>query len=528
MALTKQQHQQLYSVLSKVNAAIEAEQTTQAMRKLEELNAKYPNQPMILTLLGKANSKMGRHAEAIESYEKTVKLDNKNADTRFQLALALQKGGRYDESLIEYERALYYDPNHFLALRHKCSVLTDLDRNEEALKAWNALRKSFRGQEADRTMRLAIAISGARLAPKVIDPKESIADLKQYVEDESCEESMRIAGYWQLGRLCDHLKEYDDAFAYWKKSKELNKKQWVPQAHSKRIDQLIACWTDNADIPSSNIDGSRLIFIVGMMRSGTSLTEQMIAQVQSVTPGGEMNAISRQISPIEPNTKEFVPYTRPLPYTKRLYTQSTIEKMSKAAMRMYDQVARNGFITDKQPFNYANVPLIAHMFPGCKIIHCVRDPMDCCLSNYTQAFSRPHPQTHDLYWIGRYFRDYQRLMQAWHTLPEVDMIDLHYEKLVADPEAESKRVMDFLGLEWTPDILDFHKSSRTVSTASRDQVRKPVYTSSVQKYKPYEHHLDELKRGLGIDEPMSADSLSHTKPPSSLLPRKPGGGKFSE
>ena len=499
MALNPQRAKQLHAVLTKINAAIEAEQTTPALKKLEELNTKYPNEPMILTLLGKVNSKMGRHAEAIEAFGKAVKADTKNADTRFQFALALQKGGRYDESLVEYERALYYNPDHLLALRHKCSVLTDLDRNKEAFKAWKNLCKSAQKKDIDQSMRLAIAISGARLAPKVIEPETSIADLKQYVEDESCEKGMRIAGYWQLGRLCDHLKEYDDAFAYWKKSKELDKKQWVPDDHSKRIDQLIACWTDHADIPFAQTDGSHLIFIVGMMRSGTSLTEQMLAQVQTITPGGEMNAISRQISPIEPNTKAFVPYTRPFPYTKRLYTQPTIEKMSKAAKRMYDQVARSGFITDKQPFNYANVPLIAHMFPGCKIIHCVRDPMDCCLSNYTQAFSRPHPHTHDLYWLGQYCRDYERLMQAWHTLPEIEMIDLHYEKLVADPEAESKRVMDFLGLAWTPDILDFHKSSRTVTTASRDQVRKPVYTSSVQKYKRYEHHLGELKRGLGIE-----------------------------
>ncbi len=498
MALNPQRAKQLYAVLTKINTAIEAEQTTSALKKLEELNTKYPNEPMILTLLGKVNSKMGRHAEAIESFEKAVKADAKNADTRFQLALALQKGGRYDEALVEYERALYYNPNHFLALRHKCSVLTDLDRNEEALKTWKTLCKSSQGQSTDPSIQLAIAISGARLAPKVIDPKESIANLQRYVENESCEKSMRIAGYWQLGRLCDHLKAHDDAFAYWKKSKELNKKQWVPQDHSKRIDQLITCWTSNANIPFSSTDGSRLIFIVGMMRSGTSLTEQMIAQTQGVTPGGEMNAISRQIAPIEPNTKEFVPYTRPLPYTKRLYTKPIIEKMAQTAMQMYNQVARDGRITDKQPFNYAYVPLIAHMFPGCKIIHCVRNPMDCCLSNYTQAFSRPHPQTHDLYWIGRYYRDYERLMQAWHTLPEVDMINLHYEELVTDPETQSKRVMEFLGLEWNQNILDFHKSPRTVSTASRDQVRKPVYTSSVQKYKNYEHHLDQLKCGLGI------------------------------
>jgi len=236
-----------------------------------------------------------------------------------------------------------------------------------------------------------------------------------------------------------------------------------------------------------------------MMRSGTSLTEQMLAQIEHITPGGEMNAISRQVSSVESGKDVTIPHSRPYPYTRTLYTKPTLEKMSKAAMPMFNKIAQKGRVTDKQPFNYAYVPLIAHMFPGAKFIHCRRDPMDCCLSNFTQAFSRPHVQTHDLYWIGRYFTDYDRLMAAWHTLPEVDMIDLHYEEMVADPETQSKRITTFLGLDWTPDILDFHKSSRTVTTASRDQVRKPVYTSSVKKYKRYEHHLDELKRGLGIE-----------------------------
>jgi hypothetical protein len=136
------------------------------------------------------------------------------------------------------------------------------------------------------------------------------------------------------------------------------------------------------------------------------------------------------------------------------------------------------------------------MFPGAKIISCLRDPLDCCLSNFTQAFARLHPQTHELYYLGRYYADYERTMKAWREIPEVDMIDLQYEELVSDPETQSKRVMEFLGREWTDDILEFHKSKRTVNTASRDQVRKPMYTSSVKKYLPYEHLLDDLKRGI--------------------------------
>lgn len=499
MALNQNIQTKLRQVLVKINGAIESGNTSPALKKLEELNTNYPKQLMILSLLGKVNTKMGRHQEAIESFQSAVQINSKDSHARFQLAIALQSGGRYEDALVEFERALYHTPNHFLSLRHKCSVLTDLNRIDDAHKAWKKLCKQTQGQSLKPSQHLAIAVSGARLSPKVIDAQDSINNLQEYVNNESCDHSLRVAGTWQLARLHDSLGKHDDAFKLWKQCKELDKGQWDPDEHSDRISKLIECWTENINIPSSSFDGSKLIFIVGMMRSGTSLIEQMLAQVEDITPGGEMNAISRQVSATEPKSPPISPYARPYPYTPHAYTQQAIQSMADNAMAMYSTVARTGTITDKQPFNYAMVPLIARMFPGCKFIHSVREPMDCLLSNFTQAFSHLHMHTHDLYWLGRYHQDYQRAMDAWKTLPEISMIDLHYEKLVTDPASESKRVLDFLGFEWDESILQFHSSERTIQTASRDQVRKPMYTSSVAKYKKFEHHLDDLKRGLGIE-----------------------------
>jgi len=496
MKLNPQQHRKLFDLLSQVNDAINAGNFAAPLRKLDELNAKFPRNHMVLMLMGKANGKRGRHPEAIAWYKKALDCNPKNADARFEYAHALQVGGRFDEALLEYERALYHNPKHFPSMRHKCSVLTDLNKLSEAHAVWESLMDLANKGDLTPSEKLAIAISGARLSPKIIEPEQAIKAVQEFIDDESCNDELRTAGYWQMGRIHEAIKSHDNAFGCYKQCKELKKAKWDPDDHSSRVDRLIDCWTGNPGIPSSTFDGSRLIFIVGMMRSGTSLTEQMIAQIPGVTPGGEMNAITRQLGPLD---RPKGPHDPPFAYTENLYTKSTIQHISKEAKVWYDGVSKQGYITDKQPYNYAHVPLITHMFPGCKIIHCVREPMDCLLSNYFQAFARPHMQTHDLYWLGRYYRDYERIMKAWHTVEEVDMIDLHYEDLVSDPEAQSKRVIDFLGLEWTEDILNFHNSSRTVSTASRDQVRKPMYTSSVQKYKKYEHHLSELKRGLGIE-----------------------------
>ncbi|MEX0876907.1 MAG: sulfotransferase [Phycisphaerales bacterium] len=486
------QQKQLHALLRKLSNAIDSGYAAQALAKLNQLHAKSPRDVNILTLLARANAKMGRHPETIEAYAKASGLMPRDADLHFKLATALQRGGRYEDALLEYERALYNDPKHFFAQRHKTSVLTDLNRLDDADRTLKALEEQVVHEDLSHDLRLGLAISAARLAPGVRDASECIDGIREHI-GHAGEKSMLTAGYYQMGRLHHLLKQHDEAFACFKACKEVEKDQWDPEAHSARVDRLIGCWCGDEAIPFSEIDGSRLVFIVGMMRSGTSLTEQMLAQIPSVTPGGELNAISRQISEIE-TTK--MRHGRPMPVTRGLYTQPRLRTMAAAAMAWYDRVAATGTVTDKQPYNHAYVPLIAHMSPGCRFIHCVRDPLDCCLSNFTQSFSRPHMQTHDLYWLGRYYADYERMMAAWHTLDEVEMIDLHYERLVSDPEGQARRVVEFLGLPWSDDILRFHESDRTVSTASRDQVRKPLYTTAVAKHKPFEPHLDELKRGL--------------------------------
>ncbi len=493
--LNPQQQQKRMQLYKKLNQAIDDGYASQALTKLNEVAKRFPTDIDARMLMGRANAALGRHPEAIEAYRKATEIAPDNPDIRHQYGAALHKGGEFDEALLEFERVLYKKPDHFYALRHKTSTLSDLGRDEDAYKAFLQLQQLAQSIQLDTNKSLAIAISGSRFSPKIISAEESIAAMEAHIA-ESTERSFKRAGYFQLGRLYNHLKQYDNAFDAYLKGKEVDPYDWDPELHSERIDQLIDCWRTEDEIPFANakgIDGSRLIFIVGMMRSGTSLTEQMLAQVKEIVPGGEMNAVSRTIPKKEIHKLKF---TQRYPLNRELYTQQRLNKMAKNAMQGFNEVHPHFSVTDKQPFNYAFVPLIAHMFPGCKFIHCVRDELDCCLSNFTQAFARPHPQTQKLHWLGRYFADYERTMRAWHDIPEVDMIDLRYEDLVADPEGQSKRVLKFLEREWTEDILEFHKSKRTVNTASRDQVRKEIYTSSVKKYTPYEHRLDDLKAGI--------------------------------
>jgi len=493
--LSPVEQQKLNELLAKLHEAVNGGHAPQALPKLLELKKKYPNNINVLVLLGRAYLAVRQLPDSLGAYRKAASLQPDQPEINFQYGLALENAGDLEHALDRFRRTLDRVPSHFYAMRHMSSVLVGLERKDEAYAVYLQLVDKFKDKELDQEQRNALAITASGFAPEHISAEQAIEGLEAHIGDTNEPDLLR-AGYAQLGRLHRQLKHHDEAIDYFEKCKQIDKDEWDADAHSEHTDRLIACWEKGCNIPSTklkNIDGSRLIFIVGMPRSGTSLTEQMLAQVDTITPGGEMNAVDSQLPTGERIAQK---YGTHWPTIRSLYNQQTIDTMAKNAYKEFNKVARKGAITDKQPYNYALVPLISRMFPGAKFIHTNRDPLDCCFSNYTTAFTQMHMHTHDQYWLGRYYADYERIMRAWADLPEVNMIDLHYEELVADPEGQMRRVLDFIGHEWTERILSFHESDRTVKTASRHQVTKPLYTSSVKKYVAYEHRLGELKRGI--------------------------------
>lgn len=508
--LSPKDQEAFVGLLKKLHVAVNSgniNYTLQAMPKLTELHEQFPKNVNVLVLLGRGYLALRNLPKSIEFYRKATSIMPMEPDINFQYGLALENQNLLDQALDRFDRVLQKKPDHFYAMRHRASTLDALGRREEAYNAFSAMLEEYKDTELDDGQRNAIAITAAAFAPDYTDPRESLEGLEARIESTNDPDLIR-AGSGQLARLHKLFDEHEDAYAWYVRGKGVDKDEWDCEKHSRNIDQLIECWGGGHGIPFSqarNIDGSRLIFIVGMPRSGTSLTEQMLAQLKSIEPGGEMNVIDTQIHRSE---RAVMRHSKPLPVRPELYTQPVIDAMSKEAMKAYNKVHRRLSVTDKQPYNYLLVPLIARMLPGAKFIHCTRDPIGCCFSNYTTAFTQLHMHTHDQYWLGRYYADYERVMAAWHDLPEIDMIDLPYEQLVQDAETQMRRVVEFIGHEWDDEVLRFHESDRKVLTASRDQVNKKLYTSAISKHAPYEHHLDELKRGLdeGRSRPQGGSS----------------------
>ena len=242
--------------------------------------------------------------------------------------------------------------------------------------------------------------------------------------------------------------------------------------------------------------GKRGICIIGMPRSGTSLTEQILASHHAISGAGELKEIFNITTAISARLDGQPPYPAFMPQL----SDELCQEMALRYQNKLQQVSDSStYVTDKMPQNFFYLGLISRLFPEAHIIHCQRDPRDTCLSCYFQDFSGSHNYANNLETLAHYYKSYQRLMQHWQTVLETPILSLRYEELVSTPETTIKTMLDFLGLEWDDNCLDFHNSKRVITTASYNQVRQPINQGSVARWHHYEKDIQPLLDGLGLD-----------------------------
>jgi hypothetical protein len=228
-------------------------------------------------------------------------------------------------------------------------------------------------------------------------------------------------------------------------------------------------------------ESSRPVFIVGMPRSGTTLAEQILAAHPEVLGAGELSswlsASAKFISSVRTETD-----------------QSILEKLAGDYLRLLEaQSASASRVVDKLPTNFLSLGLIHAAFPNARILHMCRNPIDTCLSIYFQDFHNAHAYASDLANLAHYYREYRRLMNHWRaTLPAGVLLDVPYEKLTTDPEGWGRRMLEFLGLRWDPQCLDFRHSSRSILTFSKWQARQKIHNASVERWRNYQQFIEPL------------------------------------
>jgi hypothetical protein len=230
----------------------------------------------------------------------------------------------------------------------------------------------------------------------------------------------------------------------------------------------------------------RPVFIVGMLRSGTTLAEQILASHPGVFGAGELTYFG---------TKTAAAYASAAAAAAELdFTASQLHRLSAGYLELLKRISGDQErVVNKFPTNFFFLGLIRAVLPGARIIHMQRDPRDTCLSTYFQQFEPANTYANDLEDLAHYYGEYRRLMHHWaSTLPKDAMLQVPYERLVEDPEAWSRRMVEFVGLEWNVRCLDFHRTERAVVTASRWQVRQSISKSSVGRWRNYERYLGPL------------------------------------
>jgi len=246
-------------------------------------------------------------------------------------------------------------------------------------------------------------------------------------------------------------------------------------------------------MPRASVRSDRPVFIVGMPRSGTSLIEQILASHPQVFGAGELTDIVRL--PLSLHT--MLGTERKYPQCLSLLTQDRIDTFAQHYLDKLASLSPDASrVIDKMPGNFMHLGFIELLFPDARIIHCMRDPLDTCLSCYFQDFSRSHPYSYDLENLGAFYNEYRKIMQHWRSVLSIPMYEIQYEELVADQEMKSRELVEFCGLEWDERCLNFHETKRYVGTASYDQVRQPMYKKSAGRWKNYENRIDVLKKSL--------------------------------
>lgn len=307
--------------------------------------------------------------------------------------------------------------------------------------------------------------------------------------------------HFSLGKVRDDLGEYTRAFEHYLEANRLKRAGIeYDEARQARFfrDFIRYCNAEFLRAHAGTGAASELpVFIVGMSRSGTTLVEQILGSHPEVHGAGELHFLRRclrvELGPTDSDDE--------LPARLASLDAAGLRRVGEryaAALAELAPAARR--ITDKLPGNMALVGLIHLTLPRARIIHCVREPLDTCVSCFSKLFTTGHAFSYDLRELGRFYRLYQELMHHWQTvLPLGRMLEVRYEDVVADMEGQARRLLEFCGLPWNAACLRFHENRRTVRTASLAQVRQPIYSGSVGRWRRYEKYLAPLQEALAGD-----------------------------
>ncbi len=428
-----------------------------------------PNDTALRALLGAALIRLGDPLAALPHLEAAAPSMANDPGTLNALANAYRMLGRPDDALETAERALAAHPDSPTAVRIKSSVLRTTGRAAEALTLIESAARA-------RPRGVALACEHADVLRALNRTEQALSALSPHSERDDLSDAHRRAVHIRRAQLLDQLDRFDDAFAAAARANAgVTDPPVTPAAPT------IAAWPRDAidRVPASTAEGVTPVLVVGMPRSGTTLLERIIAAHPSTAGVGECPVLPAILDEL-----------------RALETQPTQAWSDAAGTRYLDALGAASpsatHAVDKMPANAFTLGLAERIAPNARVIHATRDPRDVCLSCYFQELNDSMAFTRDLAACARQHQQIDELMCHWRATVSLPWLAVAYEDLARDPETHIPRVLEFLGLPPDPACLAFHESTRHVETASWDQVKRPLYTTSIGKWRRYGKHLGPM------------------------------------
>ncbi len=469
---------------------------------------------VLFNLLSLSYQSLGQNDKSIEIMEIALKANSKNPHFLNNIGLSHFRLSNFKEAENYFKRGLAEAPKYISILNNLGNLKSYLNLNKSAIEYFNKILK-INDKLLEPYYNLAINYEALgefeksseclkkilELNPKFTDADRMLSIMTKYTSNHphylnildklqniKLNEMQKSHLYFALGKYYEDISDYEKSFKNYLYGNKIIKKKtnYKIQKEENAFIKIKDFNYENLNIP--NIESSRkLIFIVGMPRSGTSLVEQILSSHQEVFGGGELPFLEIEVG------KFFQKFEKNnqlnLEEIRNLITNSKKKYLERISN--YDISSKT--FTDKAPLNFRFIGFIKYIFPNAKIINCNRDPMDITWSNFKNYFSNSMPFTNDLEDIAKFYKLYEDLMAFFRKkFPEI-IYDIEYSKLVENTEIEIKKLLNFCELKWDSNCLNHHRNERAIKTASSTQARKPIYKTAIKSSDRYKDYLKNIK-----------------------------------
>jgi tetratricopeptide (TPR) repeat protein len=483
--------------------------------KAKKLIKKFPNFQAVYNLLGLCLQSQKKFLEAIKYYKIAIQNnpnffvainnlgltyynmhDLKNAQHYYERAIEInpkftypisnlgnvkKELNNYEEAIKCYKLALSIDNKLYIVLHNLGMAYQALGKFEESKKYFESVLKiNSKFTRADRSLSMSLKYD-------INNPHLKIMENK--IKDQSLNNFQKIELHFGLGKAYEDIKNYKKSFENYKLGNKIKRDEIKYQINDdvKLFENIKNSFSsiDFQNLENIGNKSDKIIFILGMPRSGTTLVEQIIANHKSVYGAGELRDLTQIIK------ENFLVNNKiKFPEKFNIKDHNFFSNIGTKYLENLDRYNTNkNYITDKAPLNFKWIGLIKLILPKSKIIHCTRDPKDTCLSLFKNFFESELNFSYNLEEAAKYYKLYQNLMEFWKQLLPDFIYNISYEKLVKNQEFESRKLLDFCNLDWDNNCLTFYRNKRGIVTASFVQARKPIYKNSVKSWQNYKNEL---------------------------------------